>query len=369
MDKIKSLSLPDYARVVVISDIHGEIDLLKSLLKKADYNREDYLIINGDLCEKGANSLAVVKYIMELSEENPKVYVLEGNCDTLVENLLEEDPWLLNYISKRKNTLLNDCLKHLGVNMDTIRNISELNEIIKENFSSEFNWLNDLPTAIETDDFIFVHAGLDSVQDWKMTSRENALRMPSFLDKAHQANKLVFVGHWPVINYPAEIPSHNPIMDFDKKIIAIDGGNVIKETGQLNALIINKMPLGNEYFYTYVDRFPKCEIIKDYKIKADPKMTGSISYPLFEISPIEEGEYFTLCRQQQTDKLTYIKNEYIKQHEDGGYKVRTDVSCAQLNVNKGDIVSILDNNCAAYTLIKKDGLVGWIPKEVLLETL
>lgn len=75
-------------------------------------------------------------------------------------------------------------------------------------------------------------------------------------------------------------------------------------------------------------------------------MTGSIPYPLFGISPIEEGEHFTLCRQHQTDKMLYI--EYIKQHEDGGYKVRTDVSCAHLNVNKGDIVSILDNNYSAY---------------------
>ena len=94
-------------------------------------------------------------------------------------------------------------------------------------------------------------------------------------------------------------------------------------------------------------------------------MKGSIVYPLFDISPIDEGEYFSRCRQHHTDTIVYLKNEYIKQSEEGGYRVRTDVSCAQINVNKGDIVSVLDANCSGYTLVKKDGVVGWIAKNCL----
>ena len=94
-------------------------------------------------------------------------------------------------------------------------------------------------------------------------------------------------------------------------------------------------------------------------------MIGSISYPLFDISQVEEETHFTKCRQHETEEIVYIKNEYIKESENGGYRVRTDVSCAQINVNKGDIVSVLDNTCDGYTLIKKDGFVGWITKDCL----
>ena len=179
--KIKTLSLPESVRVIVISDIHGELDLLKSLLKKVNFNREDYLIINGDICEKGSNSLDVVRFIKALSEEYPNnVHVIEGNCDTLVDELLEADPWILTYISKRKNTLINDCLSNLQLNLETISNIHVLREILLKNFGSEMNWLHTLPTAIETDHFIFVHAGLHADEDWKETSRESAITMPSY---------------------------------------------------------------------------------------------------------------------------------------------------------------------------------------------
>lgn len=88
MDKIKELSIPTNARILVISDIHGELDLFKELLDKANFSNDDYLIVNGDLCEKGSNSMGVVSHIMGLATANPKVHVTEGNCDTIVEDLL-----------------------------------------------------------------------------------------------------------------------------------------------------------------------------------------------------------------------------------------------------------------------------------------
>lgn len=71
LDKIQKISIPNEGRVIVISDIHGELELLKKLLSEVNFSAEDYLIINGDLCEKGRNSIGVVNYAMELSAQNP----------------------------------------------------------------------------------------------------------------------------------------------------------------------------------------------------------------------------------------------------------------------------------------------------------
>ena len=52
----------------------------------------------------------------------------------------------------------------------------------------------------------------------------------------------------------------------------------------------------------------------------------------------------------------------MKQLKSGEYTVKTDISCAQISVRKGDIVSLIDDSCSGYDLIKKDGVEGWIEK-------
>ena len=55
--------------------------------------------------------------------------------------------------------------------------------------------------------------------------------MPEFFNKSHSANKYVVVGHWPVVNYSDKAPSNNPVIDKEKKIIAIDGEIRLKRQG------------------------------------------------------------------------------------------------------------------------------------------
>ena len=76
---------------------------------------------------------------------------------------------------------------------------------------------------------------------------------------------------------------------------------------------------------------------------------------------------YTVCKQKETNNLLIVKNEYMKQLESGEYTVKTDISCAQISVRKGDIVSLIDDSCSGYDLIKKDGVEGWIGKGILVE--
>ncbi|WP_419714950.1 hypothetical protein [Fictibacillus marinisediminis] len=96
-------------------------------------------------------------------------------------------------------------------------------------------------------------------------------------------------------------------------------------------------------------------------------MIGSITYPLYDLALVEKNDNFTLCKQLETNELLYVKNEYIQQNETGHFTAKTDVSCAQISVSKGDIVSVVDDSCTGYDLIKKEGLEGCVPKDILLE--
>ncbi|HDR8063592.1 metallophosphoesterase [Bacillus thuringiensis] len=365
MKKIKKLSIPNDARVIVISDIHGELNLLKEALHKVNFKDEDYLIINGDLCEKGRDSVGVVNYVMNLVRNTSNVHVVEGNCEVLVDALLNENPGLINYLCTRKHSIFNEWLEQLDFSVHEGTSIREVKEALLSEFSQELYWLTELPTAIETEDYIFVHAGLEDRVDWKETERKNAIAMPEFFYKSHKANKYVIVGHWPVVNYSEEAPSNNPVIDKEKKIIAIDGGNAIKEAGQLNAFIIQRKQTGDTFSYTYVDYFPQYEVIADFN--ANSEMQGGVTYPYYYIEPIEKMQDYTVCKQKETNNLLTVKNEYMKQLESGEYTVKTDISCAQISVRKGDLVSLIDDSCSGYDLIKKDGVEGWIEKGILIE--
>ena len=101
----KNVVFEEGKRIIVISDIHGDLSTFKKLLVKCNYDaEEDYLIILGDFLEKGTEILDTVHYVMELSQ-NERVFVLKGNCDRAIEHCttdkgIEEG---LGYINRIKN--------------------------------------------------------------------------------------------------------------------------------------------------------------------------------------------------------------------------------------------------------------------------
>ena len=80
--RIQRLEFPAGRRVLVVSDIHGSLPLFQGLLDKAGYGPDDILVLLGDLVEKGQDSLAVLRYVMDLSTRRT-VYCVTGNCDVL----------------------------------------------------------------------------------------------------------------------------------------------------------------------------------------------------------------------------------------------------------------------------------------------
>ena len=70
--------MQDPKRKIIIGDIHGCIDELKSLVSKIAITSNDELFFIGDLIDKGPDSVAVVKYVYALSKKNKTILIL-GN--------------------------------------------------------------------------------------------------------------------------------------------------------------------------------------------------------------------------------------------------------------------------------------------------
>lgn len=357
MIDVRELILEKDRRVIITSDIHAHLPLFQKLLTKVNYTPEDYLFINGDLCEKGPDSLSTVEFARKLSEESDRVFITKGNCDVVHDYVFNDVEGIRKYMQQRKSSILNEMLAKHGKSLDEFATLQELGEFYRNHFGDVLDWLDSLPIAYETDDLIIIHAGVDDIPNWKETSREFALYTPAFYEKEHQADKTVVVGHWPVVNYRANTVSSNcPVIDLEKKVIAIDGGNQIKADGQLNALIIE----GENITYTYVDGLNEETITRSHV--EETVRVGTVTYPNYELRILREEDHFTLCENVNLGIEQWIKNEYI--HESN---CKNDLSTTFLSVEKGETVSVVDDRHEGYTLVKSSiGEVGWIPKDCLL---
>lgn len=347
---VKRISLEKDRRIIAISDIHGNLNFFLELLEKINYSENDVLILVGDLIEKGDRSLETLRYIIQLSKER-EVHIVSGNCDTLWEDIKYEidDENLLRYMIFRKNSILNEMCKELSIEVNENSDIKYIKEQIGQNFSYELNWLEELPHIIETDDFIFVHAGITS-ENLEEQKVNEVIRRDAFMEEGLVFSKYVIVGHWPTANYGKEKGCCNPIISKEQRIISIDGGNMIKSEGQLNALIIN----GEDFTFDSVDCFPKGKIIEEQDSNSN---TIQISWMDNAIEVLEAGEEFSFCRHKSSKHKLWIKNDRIIKTKDGTRCY--DCTDYFVAVKKGDVVSILEKT-SKQTLVKKDGTIGWV---------
>ncbi|KAA1039670.1 hypothetical protein ERX35_006240 [Macrococcus equipercicus] len=341
-------------RTIVISDIHGEKALFQQLLDQVGFSADDILIIGGDIIDKGQDSIGTMHYVFELLKQ-PNVHMIEGNCDRILEELYED--WLYDYMAYRR-TFVHDYLEKVGRTPADYPSQQQLADDILAHYGHYREQLAALPTAIETEDFLFVHAGVDD--DYLETDRERALSMPNFYKRHHQLDKYIVVGHYPACNYvEGGLFSHAVKINDTRKVIAIDGGNQVKPSGQLNALIIEA---DGSLKSEFVDAHPEALVIQSFEVSYQTPHT--FTYPEFDIMVEEIDPYFTLAVHSQSGTEFMVKTEYI-QGDCGHYRLKDDYTDLFLDVEVGKRVKVVDDTCLGYILIKKGSLVGWVPEEVL----
>jgi len=354
--KCLKLNLPADRRIIAISDIHGNLDYLTNLLEQVEYTEDDILFILGDSCEKGPKNLETLRYIMNLTKTQTVFSVL-GNCDTLfedvfVENNPENDAELLNYLLWRQESLLNDMLRELGTHVTELSDMPTIKAQLRQSFAPEFKFLHSLPTIIETQKYIFVHAGLQS-DDMDKQDNELCLSTDAFMEQGLKFAKFVVVGHWPVTLYNKFRPSANPIIDMQSKIISIDGGNILKNDGQLNALIIDNAD-SDKLGFSFYDFFPQALTVEAQGESALP--TINIPWIDNQIKVLERQTEFSYCEHVSTGHKLRILNKYIFDRD--GKTFCLDSTDYQLAVQENDVVSIIEKTNEG-TLVKKDGITGW----------
>lgn len=358
--KSKTIALED-RRAIVVSDIHGNGHLLKQLLKECQYQPNiDHLILLGDYIEKGKDSLGTLHQIMELSTYR-NVEVLMGNCDAIPIQLLYgiEPSEMYDYLFQvpwSGHTLLQEMADKMGLELRTGEDHQSKFQALIQTFSEEFAFLDGLPHVLESEQFLFAHAGLESEHTPYASDVYTIMKNDRFANQDHTFVKTLICGHTPVINYATQLPSACPRLDSYKNIYSIDGGCGVKRDGQLNALIIHQGQMLNQY----VDELEQGLIKEDYIVNHQDIQI--INWFDRYVQYCKEEKKGVRCIHLSSQKEVVLPKSYL--YEEHGQLCTKDFTNYRLSVKQGDVVGIIEEwNDEVF--VKRNGIYGWIPKRLL----
>ena len=353
--RIESLALPPGRRILVMSDIHGNLPYFEGLLEQVSFCAEDVLILDGDLLEKGAQSLALLRRAMALSRTG-NVHTVCGNCDgwaRIFDHRRDrEDGHFLSYVQYKRSGLLWDMCRELGIDPLAVRDFTPVKWRLFEAFREELAWLGALPDAIETERFVFAHAGMTPGKPLREHTRDELSRIDRFLDREMRFDKWLVVGHYPVVLYGEDRVCANPIVDREKRVACIDGGCVLKDDGQLNALIIPDRESEDFSFAAY-DPFPERTALRD---QAGSPRSYYIRWGDSTVRVLERGAEFSRCRHLRTGYEMDILTKYL--FTDETVTDCNDCTDYVLPLRAGDRVRVVEETSRGY-FVKHRGTSGW----------
>ena len=175
------------------------------------------------------------------------------------------------------------------------------------------------------------------------------MKNDNFYEQGFTPKLIEIVGHYPVINYEHQIPSLNPIIDLNKKIISIDGGMSVLPWSQLNMLILDNLKNFN-FSYEYIDQYQT--VVVKHKESNLNHNSFNVTKKI-EISILEEDNDFFIVKYENY-RLYVLKNNLIK--KDNRCFVYNAFNYFH-NLDESEHVSLVYKG-SNLSIVKKNGILG-----------
>lgn len=209
-------------RILAISDIHGELGLFNELLEKVKYDPvEDQLILLGDYVDRGPDSKGVLERVVELKEQG--AIVLRGNHDQMMLEAARGETGAAG------NWLRNGALSTLQSYDASIEGMTLPS---RDLFWKHVEFLKETAFYYETEDYLFVHAGVQPGVPVEQTDPYVLMWIRDEFHRGYSGDKTVVFGHTPTFKLRGT--NETSVYFGDNRIIGIDGGAFYG--GQLNCL-------------------------------------------------------------------------------------------------------------------------------------
>jgi serine/threonine protein phosphatase 1 len=200
-------ALDSGSNVWVIGDIHGFSETLRTLVDKLNIQDGDFVVLLGDLIDRGPNSYDVVQFV----KTSNNIVTVKGNHEKMMINSFSlqglESPnktvavWLYN-------GGLATAMSYIKAFTDEVGN--EYTELLDQAINQDKLWMNRLPSQIILDKWRLVHAGYDPEVDLDCQTDSEMLhiRKPFHTATAPIDNgRTVIFGHTPT----AGLPGHSSL--------------------------------------------------------------------------------------------------------------------------------------------------------------
>lgn len=162
--------------IFVIGDIHGQYDrfllfLNRILPLRSNKDSKDYLILLGDLCDRGPKSPEVIDACIELKKRYPdQFHVVRGNHDQMLLDIsnrgykgfdLETPSSFTTFMTNGGDLTAKQYFARKGVEIKNPRELT-INRVISAIDPAHLDFIEkETQLYFELDNYIFCHAGLD----------------------------------------------------------------------------------------------------------------------------------------------------------------------------------------------------------------
>lgn len=206
----------------VIGDIHGEIEQLKTIIDKINYDpQKDKLIFLGDYIDRGADSYKVYRYIKEL-DNGDNIFLRGNHEEMMIDAVLNKNKIELWYHNGGQAT------------ESSFPNYSDLKQAAQ--------FFDTLPYYHSNDNYIFVHAGINPAKSLEEQTKHDLvwIRQPFLgaLEEDFIEERTIVAGHTPVAE------------------VRFGDNKILVDTGAGKGGILSAVDLKTKNVYTSADKNP-----------------------------------------------------------------------------------------------------------------
>lgn len=175
-------------KIYAFSDIHGEFNKLKVLMERVHPEKNDKLVFLGDYIDRGNMTFEVIELLIDLDKKHDCVF-LQGNHENM----------FMDYMSGiyERMFIYNGGTKTIESYGEHGWEISSFDCVEERNIPlSHMEFFKNQPKYYETEDYIFVHAGIVPGVPLKDTDPEIFIWDRDFTYSDYKGKVVVF-GHTP----------------------------------------------------------------------------------------------------------------------------------------------------------------------------
>ncbi len=216
-----------------IGDIHGCARSLEALVEKLKLSKEDYLVLVGDYVDRGPDSKGVFDLIFKLQDKGYHIHCIRGNHEQI----------LLRGINGKADD--RNLFRSAGgkATIDSF-GVKKPGDIPKK----YLKFIDQLPYFYQTENYIFVHGGLEFRNGSPLLYKEDMLWKRYWygdIDYDWLGKRIIIHGHTPTPLAEAQLQIEN-IRNNKDQVLNLDTGCVYHtrpEMGILTAVNLEKMEL------------------------------------------------------------------------------------------------------------------------------